>query len=133
MNLKSDILKDSIDLFVELFYDHFFEQTFEIAHLFRNTEIGKQKKEFRDSILTILEHEDNIEELNSYFEDMGVRHICYEVTNRHYSMAKTSFLYALEKTYASAWSVELNKSWNEVIDYIASYMINGAKKVELAS
>ncbi|WP_127715521.1 globin domain-containing protein [Halobacteriovorax sp. HLS] len=133
MNLNSDHLLQNLDLFVEFFYDHFFEQTFEVSHIFRNTEIGKQKFEFKQSIRAILEYKNNISDLDPYFEDLGVRHMCYEVTNRHYQLAKNSFLYALEKTYAQQWNSEIEMNWNAIIDYISKQMKRGVINYERAS
>lgn len=133
MDLKSKTLRSSIDLFVELFYDHFFEQTFEVAHIFRNTQIGSQKEEFKTSMLKILDHEEDLSKLNSYFNDLGLRHMCYEVSERHYNLAKASFIYALEKTYDVMWSDTLRHEWEAVLDKISMQMIEGAKRVDNAS
>jgi hemoglobin-like flavoprotein len=133
MSLKTNILLDNIDLFVELFYDHFFEQTFEITHLFRNTEIGKQKNEFKESILILIKNGNNLEPIAPALEDLGVRHICYEVTDRHYELATLSFIYALEKTYDKEWSDQLYYDWLLLFEMVIKHMKDGVQKVEQAS
>lgn len=133
MDIKSEYLLQNLDLFAEFFYDHFFEQTFEISHIFRNTEIGKQKFEFKQSLRAILEYSNNLSDLDPYFEDLGIRHMCYEVTDRHYALAKSSFLYALEKTYSQQWDSDLEKNWTAIIDYISKQMKRGVRNYERAS
>ena len=133
MDLKVTILSDSLELFVEIFYDHFFEQTFEIAHIFRNTEIGKQKKEFKLFIQKVIDNSDDLTPIYPQLEELGVRHICYETTQRHYQLAKDSFLHALAKTYGSQWNDDLLSNWTIVLDIINQRMLEGALKFEQAS
>lgn len=133
MTLKTKILLNSIDLFVELFYDHFFEQTFEITHLFRNTEIGKQKREFKDAIIVLIKYGDNLDPIAPALEDLGVRHICYEVTERHYELSKLSFIYALEKTYGKDWNDYLESEWTLLFEKVIEHMKNGVNKIEQVS
>ncbi|OUR97430.1 hypothetical protein A9Q84_13980 [Halobacteriovorax marinus] len=132
MDIKRDFFLENIDQFVESFYEHFFSLTPEIFELFKNSEIGKQKNEFKISIHTLLINLSQLDKLDSYFKDLGIRHICYNVSERHYKLAKESFLYAIKKTYADHWSKVVETKWEEIIDHVTLKMKEGVKSFELA-
>jgi len=133
MEILRDFFEANIDHFVDIFYDHFFSQTAEIKQLFHNTVIGTQKREFKVTILTLVLNLEKIEKVDSYLMDLGVRHVCYNVTNEHYDLAKDSFIYAAKETYKAKWSEDLKINWEQIIDHVILKMKEGVESFECVS
>ena len=126
----SQFLKENLDQFVDVFYEDFFNNTEEIAKVFRNTSLTMQKEELKNGLKTILEKQDNQNELNSYLEDLGVRHVAYEVRPHHYENVKRSLLYSFKTIHEGSWSEELEKEYSSLINHICTRMMLGAEKLD---
>lgn len=125
-----NILINNIDQFVDVFYKDFFEKNEEIANSFRNTDLKDQKLELKKGLLFILDNLNNSKVLNEYLEDLGVRHVSYEVHTWHYDNVRHSLLNAFKSIHGEDWNAETEKKCLELINHICLMMMNGAEKFE---
>ena len=120
----------NIEEFVDFFYDDFFAKNKRIKAVFRNTDIKMQKNEMRLGLLTIIAQIDDQEHLSSYLQDLGLRHISYEVRIEDYAIVKESLLRAFKHIYKEEWNTETEKEFSDLVNYICEQMILGAKSFE---
>lgn len=123
-------LINNIDKFVEYFYRDFFENNKEIEAVFHNTDLKLQKDEMKSGLLRIIGKIDDPKNLNLYLQDLGVRHISYEVQPKHYVEVKESLLRSFKFIYESEWNEEREEEIRDLINHICEQMIIGAQSLE---
>ncbi len=123
--------KEILELHSTEFADYFYQELFNshppLATTFRNTDLSKQKAMLIEGIHYILEHLDNEGELRTYLFDLGVRHICYEVTEDQYPMVKEVLLKSIQQIHRSEWNSEFEQLWLGVISLITEHMLTGSR------
>jgi hemoglobin-like flavoprotein len=124
---------NNIDTFVDFFYKDFFEDTPEIEVIFRNTELKLQKEQLKLGLEKIFSLSEDREELDRYLNDLGVRHVAYEVTPVQYEFAKRSLMKAFRHTLKNSWNEELETRVGSLIEHICTVMHEGALKVSKAA
>ena len=112
-------------LIVDEFYDSLLHASPDLAHIFRNSDLTEQKKRLKDGLESILALQTNPQELSHYLEDLGIRHIAYEVDAVHYPLVKEALVKALENHA----KIE-NISWPHFVDSIIEPMKHGAQNVK---
>ncbi len=102
--------------------------------MFRNTNLSKQKGKLIEGVERIFELLDEDEKkLTRYLNDLGVRHICYEVTEKHYPVVKEVLLKAVKHVHQSEWNQEYENWWNALIAMMTDRMIAGCHSLQRAS
>lgn len=127
-----DVIKN-LDTFVDFFYQDFFENTPEIEIIFRNTELTLQKEQLKLGMQKIFSLSENREELDNYLENLGVRHVAYEVGPEHYEFAKKSMLKAFKHVLGNEACDRREDLLVEFVDYVCSKMHEGAKTISKAA
>ena len=126
-------IQNNLEKLVRVFYDDFFRKNPEIKSIFRNSQLEKQQIELKNGLELIFNIKDDTKKLDRFLEDLGIRHVTYEVTAKHYVDVKESLTYAFKQTYQDDYNSKLEKETSDLIDYICSKMLTGAKKVSSRS
>ncbi len=124
---------NNIDLFVDYFYKDFFEETPEIVETFRNTNLSLQKKELKFGLKKVFSLIEKREELDEFLFELGVRHVSYEVTPKHYQIVKRSLMKSFRHVLAEEWDEEVGSRVGSLIEHICSKMHDGALTVSKAA
>ena len=111
-------------------YDLFLNSSDDLPHVFRNTDLTKQKERLVEGIETILRLFNQDSELQIYLQDLGVRHITYEVEDKHYPLIERALQGAFEK-YAADYNIKMD--WQVFAKTITDNMKHGAHKLRKAS
>lgn len=121
------------------FADHFYQELFttnsDLATVFRNTDLSQQKEKLIEGIGRIFELVVDADEkrLTGYLNDLGVRHICYEVTEKYYPVMREVLLKSVKHVHQSEWNQEYEKLWNSLSTTIIEHMIAGCRSIRKAS
>ena len=83
--------------FADGFYKFLFESSPQLAKMFRNTNLKEQKIRLIEGLIETLNLLNDPQEFNDYLENLGVRHIAYEVEAGHYPIVKDALIYALKE------------------------------------
>ena len=110
-------------------YEVFFNKSEELARIFRNSDLDKQKSRLIEGLETIVALLGNEQELVTYLEDLGVRHLAYEVEPEHYPLIEASLVEVLAK-FADPYNIDVN--WQQLGALITSAMRSGTVKLNRA-
>ena len=102
--------------FADYFYEELLRTHSDLATVFRNTDLSQQKEKLIEGVHRIFELLGDAEEkkLIKYLNDLGVRHICYEVTEKHYPVMREVLLKAVKQVHTSEWNHEYETFWNSL-------------------
>lgn len=113
-------IKGNLDIFVERFYYHFFQQDSSIRELFKNTDMSNQYKMFHTSLATIISSFEFPEFLYTHINGLAGRHLLYGLKIDHLHHFKVGFLEALHDLLRESFTPELSFTWEKIIDYVLS-------------
>lgn len=82
---------------VDSFYHQVLEHSAELANIFRNTDLAEQKKRMKEGLEEILSLQAKDAELHEYLQDLGFRHLGYEVEESHYAIIRAALLSSFQK------------------------------------
>jgi len=119
--------------FADFFYQELLSTHSELATVFRNTDLSKQKEKLIEGIDRIFMLLDDEKNLTGYLNDLGVRHICYEVTEKHYPVVREVLLKAVKHVHQSEWNQNYENWWNSLSMIITDQMIVGCRSLRKAS
>jgi hemoglobin-like flavoprotein len=117
------------DEFCDIFYEHVANNMADFDNIFRNTDLKLQKLELAKGLFVISSLLDEQDELVSFLENLGARHVCYEVQYFHYPEIKKALLMALEEFYDHDWCIEVKNTWETLVDTVLDSMKSGAEKL----
>jgi len=119
--------------FANYFYQELLLAHSDLATGFRNTDISKQKEKLLDGVAQIFTLLDNEKKLSQYLYDLGIRHICYEVTEEHYPIVRNVLLKSVKHIHQSEWNQKYENWWSAVITTIIDHMMAGCRRIREAS
>ena len=121
--------------FADYFYQELLHTNPDLATVFRNTDLSQQKEKLIEGVYRIFELFQGADEKEQtrYLNDLGVRHICYEVTEKHYPVMREVLLKAVKYVHQSEWNPEYEKLWNSLSTTIIEHMVAGCRSIRKAS
>lgn len=130
-----EIMEENSTEFADYFYQELFTTNSDLATVFRNTDLSQQKEKLVEGVGRIVELFVDADEkrLTKYLHDLGVRHICYEVTEKHYPVMREVLLKAVKHVHQSEWNQEYERLWNSLSTTIIEHMIAGCRSIRKAS
>lgn len=117
---------------VERFYDKLFEAAPAARALFP-ADMAAQKRHLATALALVVRHAANLPELAEPLREMGARHVRYGAAEAHYPIVRDVLVATLAEQAGTSWSVELTRDWRAALDAVASYMLEGARRVETAA
>jgi hemoglobin-like flavoprotein len=120
----------SIDIVTKM-YELLFEKHPEAKPLFEKTDFSKQKKVLANSIGFIVENVEDSERLTKYLHKMGARHIDYGTEPEYYPWVGEALIGALSFYMGEDWTPEIEDTWTQAYQFIATTMIEGAQSDEV--
>lgn len=126
---SKSILIENSDRFVDYFYDRLLEKAPDLAHIFRNTDLADQKAKLWEGMVQILDLIEEPADLKNYLNDLGLRHVCYEVQPQHYVLVREILLEAIEHVHGDQWSERFVGTWQAAVSLITHEMIAGADQL----
>ncbi|MGQ3683447.1 MAG: globin family protein [Candidatus Loosdrechtia sp.] len=122
-------IKPVSDKVAELFYHRLFELKPSLKSLFKK-DLKVQGMMLMQMIDFAVKNLDNSEELLPTLQELGKRHVNYEVKEEYYDTVGEALLWTLEQTLGSDFTREAKEAWGDAYKLLSSIMINAAKEVE---
>ena len=139
MSLKKSQFLETLELigkdpnsFADLFYQNIFKASPGLSQTFRNTDLRLQKAELIKGLIQIFAHIDNDEKLSDFLQELGLRHLCYEVKEQDYPLIERSLKKTVKEFHGNSWNESLEKYWDELLNLITHQMIIGSRQVRSA-
>jgi hemoglobin-like flavoprotein len=108
---------------MERFYKHLFETAPEVSPYFE-ADMSIYYQELLDAFLLVINSFDDLPELAKELEEMG-RQVGFGTQRSHYEAVGHSLVFALSKSVQD-WTLEDEKAWITIYNYISNTMIEGA-------
>lgn len=110
------------DQAAELFYGRLFETAPEVKPLF-NGDMAAQGKKLMQMITVAVKGLSNLEAIVPAVQELGKRHVKYNVKDEHYAVVGASLLWTLEQGLGNAFTEEVKAAWVAVYGVLADTMI----------
>lgn len=114
------------DTAAELFYGRLFETAPEVKPLFSG-DMKSQGRKLMAMITVAVKGLSDLESIVPAVQDLGKRHVKYNVKEEHYAVVGSSLLWTLEKGLGDAFTPDTKEAWATVYGVLASTMIDAAK------
>jgi len=114
------------DTAAELFYGRLFETAPEVKPLFSG-DMKAQGKKLMAMITVAVKGLTNLEAIVPAVQELGKRHVKYNVKDEHYAVVGASLLWTLEKGLGDAFTADTKEAWTTVYGVLSSTMIDAAK------
>jgi hemoglobin-like flavoprotein len=108
---------------VDDFYTKLLSNSDDLPHVFRNSDLEKQKAKLLVGLKQTVELFSDPAQLNSYLIELGTRHITYEVTDKHYTIVKDILASVLNER---SKDIEPEIDWSDVTETICENMKLGS-------
>jgi nitric oxide dioxygenase len=113
-----------------LFYNRLFEIAPEVRSLFGG-DMKEQGRKLMQMLALIVNGLDRLERLAPAVEDLGRRHVSYQVTADQYEVVGSALLWTLGQGLGDAFTDEVCEAWTAAYGVLASTMIGAAESVEV--
>ncbi|MDB9787119.1 globin domain-containing protein [Bacteriovoracaceae bacterium] len=134
MGLNIKVIRESFakavpiaDKVVTKFYQNLFADYPQSTVLFENVDMKKQKKALIGSLVYIVDHVDQADDLIPFLKGMGQRHVSYGTQEEHYEWVGKSLLKTFAEFLGDGWTKEVESEWINAFDIISTAMLEGAK------
>lgn len=107
------------------FYTELFQQQPQLKKLFEGVSEQGQQKKFLAALVLLVQNLRHPALLDSYFTELGERHVTYGVKEADYQIVKSCLLSVLEKHAGAAWSELVASAWSETLDNVIKKMTTG--------
>lgn len=114
------------DTAAELFYGRLFETAPEVKPLFSG-DMKAQGKKLMAMITVAVKGLSNLEAIVPAVQELGKRHLKYNVKEEHYAVVGSSLLWTLEQGLGEAFTPDTKEAWISVYGVLSSTMIDAAK------
>lgn len=121
------LVKPIADTAATLFYDRLFEIDPATRLLFRAEGLPEQRRKLMQTLDTLVQGLDYIEDLVPAIEDLGRRHMRYGVQEAHYDSVGAALLWTLEQELGEHWTDETRDAWTAVYTLTADTMKKAAR------
>jgi len=116
----------------ELFYGRLFELDPNLKALFK-TDIKSQGDKLMTMLNTAVNGLTNLEAIVLAVQELGVRHVQYNVKEKDYGTVAEALLWTLGKGLGDDFTEEVKAAWTKVYTVLASVMTEAAKNVPAPS
>eukprot|EP01084_Bolivina_argentea_P267925 454950_1 len=113
-----------IDAAVGSFYRDLLKSKPEIRNLFSRSNMQSQANKLLRAIGSTIALLDNQETLVPILEELGRRHVYYNVRPKYFKHLKKAWFNMLKQALALKWTAETERSWNIAWKFITSIMIS---------
>jgi len=113
------------DTAAELFYGRLFETAPEVKPLFSG-DMKSQGRKLMAMITVAVKGLSDLESIVPAVQDLGKRHVKYNVKEEHYAVVGSSLLWTLEKGLGDAFTPDTKEAWATVYGVLSSTMIDAA-------
>lgn len=134
MDLNVTALRDSFELIApradqlaEQFYEKLFEDYPDILRYFTHTDFSEQRGKLIQSLVLVLKSLENPPALTKVLHQLGKQHGEMGIQDDDYPPVTSTLLSVLAEFAGDQWSEELEESWRQALETVASTMIEGAK------
>lgn len=114
------------DTAAELFYGRLFETAPEVKPLFSG-DMKSQGRKLMAMITVAVKGLSNLESIVPAVQDLGKRHVKYNVKEEHYAVVGSSLLWTLEQGLGEKFTPDTKEAWATVYGVLSSTMIDAAK------
>jgi len=114
----------------KLFYKELFEKFPSVKPLFKNTRIKQQEKKLVSALSTVVSSLRKPDELEEILVGLGNKHIKYGAEPEHYEAVIETLLEVMAKIGGHEWSEEIDNTWRQALNSVASTMIGNNRKTE---
>ncbi len=111
----------------DIFYDRLFEVAPQVRPLFPE-DMTDQKKKLMQMIGIAVNGLTRLDDILPAVQDLGRRHIGYDVTPEHYDIVGEALIFTLGKGLGDDFTEELKAAWVETYGTLASVMIEAQKE-----
>lgn len=117
------------DKAAELFYGRLFETAPEVQSLFKSSDMKEQGKKLMQMITVAVKGLSNLEAIVPAVQELGKRHVKYDVKEEHYAVVGASLLWTLEQGLGDAFTPDTKEAWTAVYGVLSDTMIAAANEV----
>jgi hemoglobin-like flavoprotein len=110
------------DQAASLFYGKLFELDPDTKLLFAQTEMEEQKKKLMQMISVAVHGLDRLDQIGPAVQELGKRHVSYNVQDDHYDTVGTALLWTLEQGLGNAFTREVQEAWSATYTVLADTM-----------
>lgn len=112
----------------ELFYGKLFELDGSLKPLFKG-DMKEQGRKLMAMINTVVVNLDKLDTLVPAVQDLGKRHVAYNVKAEHYTTVATALLWTLGAGLGDAFTDDVKAAWTEAYTTLAGVMTEAAATV----
>lgn len=117
------------DKAAEIFYAKLFELDPSLKSLF-TSDMAEQGKKLMSMLAAAVNGLNDLGALVPVVQDLGKRHVGYNVEDSHYDTVAAALLYTLETGLGDNWNEEVKEAWTTVYVVLATTMKDAAATVE---
>ncbi|TWT31084.1 Flavohemoprotein [Posidoniimonas corsicana] len=120
-----DKVAPNADQVAVLFYDRLFEIAPEVKPLFKS-DMTEQGRKLMQMLAVAVNGLPRLESIVPAVQQMGVRHIEYDVKPEHYDSVGEALLWTLEQGLGDAFTPEVKRAWTDTYVTLATVMKDAA-------
>ena len=109
----------------ELFYGRLFQLDPSVRRLFKS-DMKQQGRKLMQSLAIVVNGLTDTEKLVPVLEEMGRRHLDYDVFEQHYDTVGAALLWTLEQGLGDAYTPEVAEAWTAAYSLAADVMKSAA-------
>lgn len=119
------LVEDRQDQVAARFYAQMFLTNPQLRDLFP-VQMDVQRGRLLGAIVSTVQNFDDPQTIDDYLRALGRDHRKYHVTAEHYQQVKVALIESIRFHAGERWSGVYQQAWNDVYDFVAQKMIDGA-------
>lgn len=139
MDLNINALRESFELvapradqLAERFYEKLFEDYPDLLRYFTHTDFSEQRGKLIQSLVLVLKSLETPPALTKVLHQLGKQHGEMGIQEDDYPPVTSTLVSVLAEFAGEQWTEELEETWSQALETVASIMIEGAKEVSHA-
>jgi nitric oxide dioxygenase len=113
------------DKVAEMFYGRRFFLKPKLKRLF-SLNMKQQGRKLMQSLALVVNSLDRLERVVRAVEDMGQRHLDYQILEEHYDIVAPALLWTLEQGLDDPFTLEVDEAWTAAYNIVADVMESAA-------
>lgn len=113
----------------ELFYNRLFELDPTLRPMF-TSDLKEQGRKLMQMLAMIVAGLDRLDTLTPAVEDLGRRHVSYDVRAEHYPTVGSALLWTLEQGLGDSFTDEAREAWTAAFALLTTVMTGAASRAE---
>jgi hemoglobin-like flavoprotein len=119
--------------FAERFYDELFARFPGVKPLFAKVSMKRQRGHLMASLVLVMDHLRDPATLERHIRDLGVRHVGYGTSPRHYYAVTSTLVDTMREVHGEGWSDEIEEAWSDGLEAVANVMMSAAAAAAAAA